>query len=328
MNWVFVTLISAVILGSINIIDKKCHQYCQYPGTYMILTGFTHALFGIVCMLIVGFSNPIPEIYYVSIFDNILISLNLPTKPLLYALLSGLSLGFAVFLTQKILFTGEVSRTMPVAQSYPIFSALLAAMFLNEFMSSLQWVCILVTVIGCILLTIKFDKISLFSQGGIFKEKSFYILMLSSLLFAISFIFGKLAFSYMGLSVLFVHGMRAACGGSILLIGAITSSPARSELFSFIRHGKPKLFFFLNALNNVVFAQVGFILMIWGLSLGPVSLVSALSSTRILFTVIFSITISFIWEGIIGERNSRRDIIFKIISSLLIVVGISGISIF
>ena len=328
MNWIFITLISAVILGSINLVDKKCHQYCKYPGTYMMLCGFTHALFGIVCMAIVGFSNSIPEIYYVSIFDNILISLNLPTKPLFFAILSGGSLGFAVFLTQRIIFSGEVSRTMPIAQSYPVFSSLLAGMFLNEIMSSLQWVSILVTVLGCILLTIRFDKITSFSPGVILKEKSFYILIFSSLLFAISFIFGKLAFSYMGLSVLFIHGVRATCGGSILLIGSISSSPARSELFSFIRQGKPKSFFFLNGLNNFVIAQVGFALMIWGLELGPVSLVTALSSTRTLFTVIFSIVLGFIWKGALGERNTNQDMTLKIGSTLLIVAGVSGISIF
>lgn len=294
----------------------------------MMLCGFTHASFGIVCMAIVGFSNSIPEIYYVSIFDNILISLNLPTKPLLYAILSGGTLGFAVYLTQRIIFSGEVSRTMPIAQSYPIFSSLLAAMFLNEIMSSLQWVCILVTVLGCILLTIRFDKITSFSPGSIFKEKSFYILILSSLLFAISFIFGKLAFSYVGLSALFIHGVRATCGGVILFSGSIRSSNARSELFSFIRQGKPKSFFFLNGLNNFVIAQVGFALMIWGLELGPVSLVTALSSTRTLFTVIFSIVLGFIWKGALGERNTNQDMTLKIGSTLLIVAGVSGISIF
>jgi len=328
VNWFLVTLISASILGAISIIDKKCHQYCKNAGTYILFCGSQQALFGILSMAIAGFSNKRPEMYYLSVFDHVLLSFNIPVTPLIFAILSGIVMGSAVLLLQNILFTHEVTRTLPIAQSYPIFSSILAVVFLNEIMTSTQWLCVLLTVTGCMAVNIKFDKISEFSPTILFKDKVFYILMISSFLFGLAFLFGKLSFSYVGLSVLFVHGVRAFFGGGMLVLGTMGNSNAKSELFTLIKHPMTNNLIFLSSLNNFVIAQIGFFLMTLGISLGPVSLVGALSSTRILFTVIFTILLSFVVKGFIDERNTKSDIFVKIVSALMIMGGVSGISIF
>ena len=68
--------------------------------------------------------------------------------------------------------------------------------------------------------------------------------------------------------------------------------------------------------------------MLWALYLGPVSLVTALSSTRALFIVLYSIGVSYIWKGALGVTNTSQAVVLKVSSVLVIVIGVAGISLF
>ena len=80
-------------------------------------------------------------------------------------------------------------------------------------------------------------------------------------------------------------------------------------------------------MNEFITANVGILLMLWALSLGPASLVTALFGTRALFVVLYSTGLAMIWRGSLGEQTSRGNIVVKMVSAALIVVGIAMIAI-
>jgi len=63
------------------------------------------------------------------------------------------------------------------------------------------------------------------------------------------------------------------------------------------------------------------------LELGPVSLVTALSGTRALFVVIYSTGLAFKWHGALGERTTSGVLTVKILSAMVIVIGVAAIAI-
>ena len=62
----------------------------------------------------------------------------------------GLSQSVALMLIWLSFRTEEVSRAIPVVQTFPIFVAILAAAFLNESLSLLDWLAILLVVMGAV----------------------------------------------------------------------------------------------------------------------------------------------------------------------------------
>ena len=67
-------------------------------------------------------------------------------------------------------------------------------------------------------------------------------------------------------------------------------------------------------------------MMLWALSIGPASLVGAVAGTRALFTVLYSIGISKIFIGALGEDISTGSVMVKLLSTLLIVGGITALA--
>ena len=80
-------------------------------------------------------------------------------------------------------------------------------------------------------------------------------------------------------------------------------------------------------INECIIVQMGQMILLWSLSLGPVSLVSAVVGTRALFTVFYSMVITKFWRGALGEENSTGTVLTKLFSTALIVVGVFAISI-
>ena len=80
-------------------------------------------------------------------------------------------------------------------------------------------------------------------------------------------------------------------------------------------------------INECIIVQMGQMILLWSLSLGPVSLVSAVVGTRALFTVFYSMVITKFWSGALGEENSTGTVLTKLLSTGLIVTGVVAISI-
>jgi len=292
---------SAAVAGLVGISDKTAiYRYARSPLTLPLLIGMAQSTSGIVIIAVAG----IPD------------EATLETTA--YAAISGVLFGFGGILGQRILFTQEVSRTVPIQQSAPIFVALMAMFLLNESISLMQWIGIVATVSGCALLSIRFNS----TEGSIMLHKSFYVLMLSALLIGGANVVGKIALEE--LPVVYTHGVRMFTLGIIFLTFSVRPLPWADVKSYFLRRSPVLL---LVGINEFVTANVAMFLFLWALSEGPVSLVTAVWSTRALFIVLYGIGLATIWRGALGEQISPSTVVAKVLSASLIVAGVAAIAV-
>jgi len=301
MSWLLVSLMSAALMGLVSVVDKAIiFNYAKSSRTIPLLNGITQTIVGIVSLIISG----IPS------------ESDFATSAA--AVISGGLLGSALVILQRVLFTQEVSRSIPVTQSAPIFAAVLALFVLGESISLLQWGGITLAVLGSVLISIRTDV----RVSGIFLHKSFYALMCAAFFFGASNVIGKIAL--VELPLLYTHGLRMLAVGLILLFFSFRSE-SWVDVRSLFSRRSPALL--LVAINDLLIAQAGVLALLWALSLGPASLVSAVAGIRALFTVSYSMGITKVWAGALGEESSTSSTLNKLFSTVVIVAGVAAIAI-
>jgi len=301
MNWLLVSILAAAVMGPVSIIDKfVLHKYANTPLTLLLLVGMASFTIGILSLSIGGIPKEATLIKTIS------------------AISSGLLFGFSGIIVVNVLYRQEVSRTIPITQSAPIFTALLAFLLLGENISLIQWGGILITVLGSALISLRIAS----DMHGIFLHKSFYSLMFSAFLLGAAMVVGKLALEE--LPVLYTHSLRMlTLGAFFLLVGS--RSEAWIDIKSMFSKRNPALL--LVIINECIIVQLGQIILLWALSIGPVSLVSAIVGSRALFTVLYSMGITKLWSGALGEENSTGTVLTKLFATGFISAGIVAISI-
>lgn len=300
MSWVVIALAGAAVSSVVSIFDKTViYRYARTPLTLPLLIGIAQTSVGIVLLAIVR----VPE--------------GATLEPVLWALLSGAVFGISAQFLMHVLYANEVSRTIPVFQSYPIFTAIYAFFFLGEKLGAVEWLAIVVVVAGAVLISLRPGS----SYRSLFLDKAFVLLMIGSAIQGSAHVFGKVAVDE--LPVLFTHALRSLSLGGVFLAFSLRSGPV-DDVRTFIRTCSPALRFV--AMNELIIATAGLLLLLWALSLGPASLVTALSSARAFFLVIYSTALALVWRGALGEITTRGVVAIKLASTALIVAGVAAIA--
>jgi uncharacterized membrane protein len=301
MSWIIVGLLASAVAAFVSILDKRAiYRYANSSQTVPLLVGISQTTVGVLILAIVG----VPS--------------GTGSEVIIYGLLSGVLFGFSGSILLRILYSQEVSRTIPVTQSYPIFAALIALAFLGEEIAFKDWGAILATVAGATCLSLRRKQL----ERSIILDSSFFWLMLSAMIMAVAWVLGKLAVDEN--PVLFVHGLRMLMLGIVFLVINARRKPWL-DIRDYLEHRSPALL--LVGFNEFLVANLGQILLLWALSLGPVSLVSALLGVRSLFVLILSAGISFVWKGSLGEDTSSTSMAVKLGATVLIVSGVGMITI-
>ena len=294
MSWVAIVLAGAALAACIGILDKTIiHNYARTPSTQPLAIGITMPFVGVALLLVSG------------------VPASATLEAVLLALVSGAFYGLGAHILTHTLFTQEVSRAIPVYQTYPIFTALLAYLFLGERLGAIEWLAVLAVVGGAVLISSGAG-----ASRGFMPDRTFMLLMLGSLIEGSSFVFGKSAVNE--LPVLFVHALRMLALSSVLLAFNLRRRPL-ADLRLFVRRRSPALGYM--AFNQFFVANASLLLLLWGLSLGPATLVTALSSLRTFFLVVFTIGLSLVWRGALGEVTTRSTVSVKLAATGLIVGG-------
>ena len=299
MSWVVIALISAAIGGGVSILEKMVlFRYIHSPLTLPLLVGLVQVVVGTILTLALPWSER-------ATLDSVG-----------WSLLSGALTGLSAAIFYRVLFSQEVSRAVPVILTFPIFAALIAVTFLDEQLSAYQWVAIMATVIGAILLSVRQGQ----ENRGLFLHPSFYVLMVASVLIAGGEVIAKIAVE--DLPVLNTYGLRTLGLGSILFLTS-TRPVAVRESRDLLRQRSPAL-----AIVGVhsVLIIIALLLSLWALSLGPVSLVTTLVSTRSLFVVLYSTALTLGLGELLGEQISVGTVAVKVLSITLIVGGVATIT--
>ena len=300
MSWIAIALVAAAISAVVNILDKTViHRYATSPLTLPLLIGISQTAVGLSVLAAVG--TP-PEA---------------TPQAAGWAVGSGVLFGLGGQLLIRTLVTQEVSRAIPVYQTFPVFAALIAVVLLDEVVTTPQWAGIGATVAGAVALSVRTDA----GYRKLFLHRSFAVLMLASLLTGAAHVTGKAAVSE--LPVLYTHGLRMLALGAVFLAFNLRAVPLR-EVAGFVRTRSPALLFV--GANELLIANGSLLLTLWALSLGPVSLVSALIGTRALYVVLYSTGLALVWKGALGEETSPRSVAVKAGSTALIVAGVAGVA--
>lgn len=289
--WVLFVILATLLWCCGNIIDK--HVFSNY---------IKRPIIGTIVFSIIGL------IFSLSIF-----SYNFDLMPPLHIALSfmvGFLFIFGIYLYLKSLTIEELSRVIPLFYFAPIFTLILATIFLGEMFVPLQYLGIALLISGAILISIRFGQSITFS-------KAFWFMIGSALSVSI----GTVTIRYL-----------ITQGENFLTIFAYT----RLGLFIFMipllllyasqfrriikTHGKKVVAFmsvsstFNLGASIAVFAALSF-------TAGYASLVSALTSVQPLFILIIATLISFYYPKILHEEIKGSIIALKAAAIALIVIG-------
>jgi drug/metabolite transporter (DMT)-like permease len=296
MTWITAALVVAAIMAVVNVVDSHLISK-RMPSlwAFLIPAGFIHFTYGSIFLIIH------PPVGGVDAFAWFI------------AVVAAMTRTAAVLPMLYVMRTEEVSRIVPVVYAHPVVVAILAVPLLDESLTFLQWLAILMTVVGAVM-------ISLRGQGwGTRLRRSFTMLLASSLLFGVS----NVATKYASDSIPFwnMYSITAICFGATFCL--ISMRPA---VFRELRDMKGRNATLTLIGFNETIALAGIVLSFWAIERGPVSLVSTVMGIRPFFVFLYALLLSRFFPAVLGERFSRGTVSVKIVSIALIVGGVAIIN--
>ena len=298
MDWVTVSLISAVVFAVVSILDKVIlTRYTPSAPTFIVLTGLLQIPGAFIVLIFVPFQSYSLDVWIIGYF-------------------AGFVWGISLVIMFLVMSREDVSRVIPVIATSPVFVAVLATIYLQEDLSVIHWAAIVVTVAGAALISLRWTDHSQKELLG----SSFFLLLLASALVAGGQFLSKVALEEM--SVLNLHVLRnVGLGMACMLIPLRPSIIRETRQVLADRKGTGVL-----VLNEGIIALVASLLTLWSIALGPVSLVVTVMSTRPLFVFVMSVLLSFgVWK-MLEEPLDRGTVVRKMVFTAIIVAGVAGIT--
>lgn len=291
--WLPTALAAASISGFVSILDSHLiGKRLSSLSAFLLPTAVVQGLCGVVILM------------------TTVIPVETNGMTVLLTIISSAVRAVGIFIILRALRAEEVSRVMPVTSSFPIFVALLAVPFMNEVLGWLQWLAIVITVAGVMLISIQRHP------GGIRLRKSFASLVFASLLLGISNTLAKYVLD--GIPLLPMYGINTLTVSASFILFSLPGS-LRGELRGLAADYKSLLLVTINAL----IAMVGFYFYFGAIEKGPVSQVSTILSTRPVFIFIFALIVSRVYPAVLNERMGRSAVVIKMVSIALIIGGVA-----
>jgi uncharacterized membrane protein len=287
-SWQFLALIATLMWAIINIVDK--HIVSEKIKKLSVVMTFDAIGAVIAVLAIIVFSR-----------------VEIPGFSLLLLLIvSGVIWVPAVYFYYKALQIEEVSRVVPLFLLIPIFTAILAGMFLNEIFTVQIYAGILLVVAGAIL--ISFKKTEKFRIG-----KGFHFILISTLILTIEGLLLKFALNQTDfISVFYWNRIGVIIG--ILPIFLIY----KKDFFSAV---KEKLKTGLIITGNNIVSETALIIFTLAIALGPLTLVTTIGATQPLFVLLMAVILSIFFPKILREELGKANIGIKLFALMLMIIG-------
>ena len=294
MNWVNTAILSAAIMGMVSIFDSHL-LFKRMPGlrAFLLLVGIIHLIYGSLLFTLF----PLPQ--------------GAGIWPVLAAVASGMLRTAAVVIVLDSLRREEVSRVIPVVYTYPIFVAIMAMPLLGESLNSLEWLAIVIVVVGAIMVSITQSP-----SGSIRWRGKLLLLFSASLLFAVADIAGKYALAHISFWNMF--WLNAFCMSGIFLLVSVRPQVIGQVIKMEQRNSAIGLLVF-----NETLAPIGIVLSFWALERGPVSLVSTIISSRPMFVLMAALILSRLSPTFLEWRYGKWMLAMRLIATAMIVSGIA-----
>lgn len=290
--WLFYVLSSVVIWGFSAILDKIILTKYLNPFSYCVV--FTSPVLvviaGILLFVPINF-NPTP--FYSAFFAGAI---------------AVLGYYFYAFAMKR----EEASRIAALISLYPAFVAVLAALLIGEIFSLKTYVGIAVMILGATLISYK--------RGTLKKLIPLTIVLMvisTNFLYATEQTISKISLGSYSFWQFFGVYM---IGRTFMLLPPLAVPNFRKNFVGEIKSLKKKIAFL--ALFSSIIWLLAMILFFYAASLGPITLVSAISVISPFATLLFAAFISKFWPRTLKEEIDLTSFSLKLISILLIIFGI------
>ena len=319
--WAILALASALAFCFVSVCDKRLLSF-HFQGVppLCLWCGACGIVYGGILTLVVG----IPD--------------GTPWQVTLFPVAAGLLMGCSVALLFRGMRLMEASRAVAIAQTNPIYVAIMAMLFLDEHISWPQWGGIALVVSGAVLISVRLYQERPFGRIGpgvslpttavttLGDRTAIYgpaILLLSAMCAAGSFVVTKASLNA-ELPVLTVFGMQQATVGAVFfIVGLGGGLTAARRLLTAVR--QPTVLMML-VTGEALMPAISILLGVYAYSLGPASLVAAVLATRPLFVFVASTILSRVRWQLLDESLTPQALAVKGASIVMIVMGVGALS--
>jgi drug/metabolite transporter (DMT)-like permease len=295
MDWLYIGL-AAYFLNAISFVVSKAMLTELIPDawTYTFYVNIVGAL--TVFLIPFGFFVPSPAVIAASFA-------------------SGVTYVFALLLFYKLLRREEASQIVPLTGGMtPLFVFLMASLFLGELLTANQIVGFILIVLGGFIVA---HEGSWRKRIWKMEAKVFWGAAFAAVLFGASQVLMKFVFDNGPFLNGFIwRGFGAVLGAALLLLPA----KPRQRIFGSFRHPSMKTDSIF--VVGQIAALANFVLVNYAFSLGPVSLVNALSGVQYAFLFGFIVFLSKRHPAILKEPLQPTIVRQKIWSIVLITAGV------
>lgn len=296
MNWFLIALIPPALWSATNHLDKYLIGKFFKGGGVGALMVFS-SLIGLFLLPFIAFFHP--EVLVFSA-KNILIAANgflyiLAILPYFYALDKD-----------------EASTCVPLFQFVPVFSYILAYFVLGETLSSNQLLGGLFIVAGAIGISL-----DLSGKKIKFKKEVFWLMMLSSLIFALNFLF----FKYFAVqSSFWFTSFWEYVGFAVFAFLLMVFVKSYREQFITVMKTNRAVVLGLNGANEVIniIAKVSFN---FASLLTPITITWIVNGFQPLFVFGYGVILTLLFPKIVKEDISRKSLTQKVLAILVMFVG-------
>ena len=293
--WIPLSILTPALSAAISIFDKYfVDRYSVY--VYLFWIGAFEALWG-------------------SAFTGIANSGGLEIRTLWGGVFTGAVTDASLILLLAALRRGQVARVIPIWYLAPLMVAPMAAIFLDERLTTLSMIAIVMAVGGAVLVTWQKSE-----RGGTFGDPVVFPLAVSgAAVMAVSFILIKY-FLEEGGYWRFVGAFRLGIALPIVAVGLLPT--VRRNAFAALREGR----FLKPFIGLQLIVSWSFIVRFAAISTGPVSLVAAVSSLQPIFVFLFVYGLATMFPANFGDWITKRTISSQMAGILVISAAVAIIS--
>lgn len=292
-TWILIALIAPALWAITNLFDSKLIRvHVKNNVVLATLAGFV----GILALLFI-------PIYGIT-FPGVLI--------FIVSILAGMLYIYTMIPYFKALALEDASTVIVLWYIAPVLIPFFARIFLNEHLRTIQYLGFALILIGGFLISIKKQSLK-----KIQISKALFLMLLSGLMLDCYYLLEKYVYSQQS----FWNGFIWIRIGSFIGALTILLMPKYRTLFfrmiKKINFKSFRLIFGGEILNLIALVCFGF-----ALSLGSVSLVTALTNFQTLFLLVYVIVLSKYLPKLYKENIDRKTIAIKIIAITLLIIGL------
>ena len=298
MSWFLIALIPPAVWSISNHLDKYLiSKFFKGSGVGALMV--FSSMIGIFLLPVIYVFHP--EVLHINPLNAVLIALNgflyiLAVLPYFYALNKD-----------------EASIAVPLFQLIPLFSFILAYFLLGETLKPAQLIGGILIMLGAIGISLELSE----SNKVSFKKEVFWLMMLSSLIFSLNFLF----FKYFALqetfwTTSFWEYVGFAIFAALLMLFV---KPYRLQFLSVMKENKLPVIG-LNGFNEIIniIAKVAFN---WASLLTPITITWIVNGFQPFFVFIYGVILTVFFPHISKENISKRHLAQKILAILIMFAG-------